>query len=116
MSRGFDDTAEYESVFAVEWDQRAAETYRINFGDHVHCGPIQDVEEFPQVDVLIGGPPCQGFSALNMTGVGLERRSLWTEYLRAIDDAQPAVFVMENVPELLKSGEFLAFSRAAEDR
>lgn len=116
MTRGFEDTCEFESIFAVEWDRRAAETYSVNFGDHAFCGPIEEVAEFPEADVIIGGPPCQGFSALNMNGVGLERRSLWTQYLRAIDDAQPAMFVMENVPELLKSPEFEAFSAEAADR
>ena len=39
---------------------------------------------------MIGGPPCQGFSPLNMRGVGLERRGLWREYLRALERAAAA--------------------------
>jgi DNA (cytosine-5)-methyltransferase 1 len=116
MTRGFEDTHEFDSIFAVEWDRHAAETYAVNIGDHVVCAPVEDVKEFPPADVIIGGPPCQGFSALNMTGVGLERRSLWIQYLRAMDDAQPAVFVMENVPELLTSPEFAAFRSEAAKR
>jgi DNA (cytosine-5)-methyltransferase 1 len=115
MTRGFEDTDRFRAVFAVEWDRDAAETYRRNFGDHVFAGPIQDVSTFPDVDVVIGGPPCQGFSPLNMAGVGLERRSLWREYLRALEHAEPAAFVMENVPELLRSAEYKAFREAAED-
>lgn len=113
MTLGFEATGRFRSVFAVEWDQPAAETYRRNFGDHVVAGAIEDVEGFPKADVVIGGPPCQGFSPLNMLGVGLERRSLWREYLRALDDAQASLFVMENVPELLRSAEFQAFAAAA---
>ena len=64
---------------------------------------------------MIGGPPCQGFSPLNMLGVGLERRTLWREYLRALRESDPTVFVMENVPELLRSGEYVAFQAAAEE-
>ena len=64
---------------------------------------------------MIGGPPCQGFSPLNMLGVGLERRTLWREYLRALWESEPSVFVMENVPQLLRSGEYVAFKLAAED-
>jgi DNA (cytosine-5)-methyltransferase 1 len=116
MTRGFEDTGRFRAVFAVEWDRFAAATYRRNFGDHVMAGDIKDVEEFPRVDVVIGGPPCQGFSPLNMSGVGLERRELWREYLRALDDAQPTMFVMENVPELLRSPEYHAFAEAAEER
>jgi DNA (cytosine-5)-methyltransferase 1 len=116
MTRGFEDTGRFRSVFAVEWDAAAAETYRRNFGDHVVAGDIKAVAEFPSVDVVIGGPPCQGFSPLNMASVGLERRELWREYLRALDEAQPSMFVMENVPELLRSAEYQAFADAARER
>lgn len=115
MTRGFEDTGRFRSIFAVEWDDDAAETYRRNFGDHVFAGPIEQVDSFPDVDIVIGGPPCQGFSPLNMLGVGLDRRSLWREYLRALEEAAPSVFVMENVPELLRSAEYQAFKTAAED-
>ena len=113
MTLGFEQTGRFRSVFAVEWDRQAAETYRRNFGDHIVTGAIEDVDQFPVADVVIGGPPCQGFSPLNMAGVGLERRSLWREYLRALEESGAAVFVMENVPELLKSAEYAAFVRAA---
>ena len=113
MTRGFVDSGHFDPVFAVEWDQDAAETYAANFGRHVFVGPVQDVDRFPDADIVIGGPPCQGFSALNMRGVGLERRGLWREYLRALEEASPAAFVMENVPELLRSAEYDAFSKAA---
>lgn len=114
MTRGFVDTKRYEPVFAVEWDADAAETYALNFGDHVFAGDITAVEHFPEVDVVIGGPPCQGFSPLNMRGVGLERRGLWREYLRALEESSPRAFVMENVPELLRSAEYESFRVAAE--
>lgn len=48
-----------------------------------------------------------------MRGVGLERRGLWREYLRALEEASPQAFVMENVPELLRSAEYDAFREAA---
>lgn len=116
MTLGFESTGEFRSVFAVEWDADAAATYERNFGAHVVAGPIEEIEEFPYADVVIGGPPCQGFSLLNMTGTGLERRSLWREYLRALDDSRPRVFVMENVPELLRSPEFESFVKSARKR
>jgi DNA (cytosine-5)-methyltransferase 1 len=113
LTRGFLDSRKYRAVFAVEWDEDAAATYEKNFGDHVFCGPIERVEEFPKVDVIVGGPPCQGFSPLNMRGVGLERRTLWREYLRALEEGQPDAFLMENVPQLLRSAEYAAFKKAA---
>ena len=63
MTRGFVDTGRYEPVFAVEMDADAAATYAANFGaDHVVTDKIENVETFPKADVVIGGPPCQGFS------------------------------------------------------
>lgn len=115
MTRGFLDSKRFNSVFAVECDPDAAATYRENFGDHVAVVPIEDVAVFRSVDVVIGGPPCQGFSPLNRDAVGFERRGLWREYLRALEQAEPEAFVMENVPELLASAEYTEFKRRAED-
>src|SRR4051812_17951025 len=103
MTYGFSCTQRFEPVFAVESDADAAATYAMNFGDHVFCGPIEAVTTWPKVDVVIGGPPCQAFSPLNREVVGIERRRLWAEYVRALDAASPSAFVMENVPELLRS-------------
>jgi DNA (cytosine-5)-methyltransferase 1 len=114
MTRGFEDSGAFRSVFAVEFDRDAAATYAANFGDHVACGRIEDVAAFPRADVVIGGPPCQGFSPLNREAVGFERRGLWTEYLRALEAVEPRAFVMENVPELLRSAEYLEFRLRAE--
>jgi DNA (cytosine-5)-methyltransferase 1 len=115
MTRGFIDSGRFTSIFAVESDRNAAETYRLNFGNHVARSPIEDVAAFPRADVVIGGPPCQAFSALNRRAVGFERRGLWREYIRALEQAKPRMFVMENVPELLDSPEFTAFSFCAEE-
>lgn len=115
MTLGFEQTGAMRSIFAVEWDAAAAETYRRNFGDHIVQEPIERVAHFPKADIVIGGPPCQGFSPLNMAGVGLERRSLWREYLRALTESEASVFVMENVPELLRSAEYATFVELAED-
>lgn len=121
MTRGFVDTGRFEPVLAVEMDPSAAATYIANFvpkealaEQHVIADKIESVRGFPDVDVVIGGPPCQGFSPLNRCGVGLERRSLWREYLRALRESGAKAFVMENVPELLRSAEYAAFERLAE--
>lgn len=108
----------YESVYAIEHDPRAAETYRLNFGDHVDWRPIQEVEDsdFPSAEVVIGGPPCQGFSSLNRNRDGDLRRVLWKEYERALGATGASFFVMENVPQLLMSPEFEDFSESARGR
>jgi DNA (cytosine-5)-methyltransferase 1 len=117
MTRGFVDSGRFTPIFAVDSDPDAAETYALNFGDeHLEPFPIQEVENFPGADVVIGGPPCQGFSPLNRERHGVESRRLWEQYLRALDAAEPVVFVMENVPLLLKSKEYARFKRAVEER
>src|SRR5262249_50722229 len=93
MTRGFVDTDRYEPVFAVEMDEHAAATYGANFGhEHVVAKKIEKVKRFPKVDVVIGGPPCQGFSPLNRDGVGFERRALWRQYLRALRQSGARAF------------------------
>jgi DNA (cytosine-5)-methyltransferase 1 len=55
----------FEPVLAVEWNLHAAATYAANFGeDHIIWGDITQLADsaIPEVDVVIGGPPCQGFS------------------------------------------------------
>lgn len=114
MTLGFHKSGRFRVVAAVERDHDAVETYRRNFGDHMLGAAIEEVRSFPKVDVVIGGPPCQGFSPLNRGAVGFERRGLWRQYLRALEQASPRAFVMENVPELLGSAEYVEFSKRVE--
>lgn len=114
MSLGFEATGLFRSKMAVEMDPDSAATYRANFGDQVVTKPIQQIDSFPRADVVIGGPPCQGFSTLNRDGVGPERRELWKDFLRAVESSTPSVFVMENVPRLLDSPEYRSFVEAAD--
>jgi DNA (cytosine-5)-methyltransferase 1 len=112
LTRGFVDSGRFEPAFAVENNRDAAETYAANFGAvHLVRERIEDVNSFPQVDVVIGGPPCQGFSPLNRNGAGLERRRLWKHYFRALRESNASAFVMENVPQLLNSPEYKSFSQ-----
>ena len=104
----------FESVLAVEIDPAAAASHAANFGKHVHAAPIQEVLKFPKVELIIGGPPCQGFSPLGRDRDDRSRarlNSLWREYLRAVKQVRPPVFVVENVPEFLKSAQFQTFLR-----
>ncbi|MFE2360622.1 DNA cytosine methyltransferase [Streptomyces virginiae] len=110
----------FHSVAAVEHNRAAAATYAVNFGTgrtdtrlpqaRVHVGPIEDwnpTEAEHHVDVVVGGPPCQGFSALNRDKKGTERNRLWEEYVRVVRTIRPKVFVIENVVDFVKSDEFL---------
>ncbi|MFF4163468.1 DNA cytosine methyltransferase [Streptomyces sp. NPDC001741] len=110
----------FHSVAAVEHDPAAAATYAMNFGSgrrntavppaRTHLGGIEDWKptgDDLKADVIVGGPPCQGFSALNREKKGAERNRLWEEYVRAVAEVRPKVFVIENVDRFLKSDEFL---------
>lgn len=108
MTAGFV-AAGFEPVLAVEWDRAAAATYAANFGDdHVFCGDIADLPEasVPEVDLVIGGPPCQGFSNLGTRDPADPRNRLWREYVRVLRRARPAVFVVENVDRFHRAPEF----------
>ena len=114
LSLGLAQAGAFASVLAVDSDSDAAETYRANFPEtQVITGLVESVNSVPRADMVVGGPPCQGFSALNRDKVGMERRALWRQYLRVLEASHAEVFVMENVPELLRSAEFRAFGEAA---
>lgn len=99
----------FDPVLAVEWNLHAAATYAANYGEgHIHWGDIADVptSAIPSADVVIGGPPCQGFSNLGSKDVNDPRNRLWRQYLRFVNSARPSVFVIENVDRFRSSSEF----------
>jgi DNA (cytosine-5)-methyltransferase 1 len=99
----------FKPVFAIEIEAGAARTFKRNFGCPVYDGPIEDIEEFEQADVIVGGPPCQGFSPLGRdrdSESRAEMNELWQHYLRAVRQVKPRAFVIENVPEFQRSEQF----------
>jgi len=113
MSLGFVQ-AGFKSIYAVENNKWAAETYRENFGDHVDIRSIEEIERFPKATLIVGGPPCQGFSKLGKQLEDDPRNQMWRYFLKAVEQVEPLVFVIENVPEILKSAEFVEIKRKAE--
>lgn len=112
MSLGFTDPrfgGGFESIFAVDHDKAAVASYNMNFGGHGICGDIEEwtcrKQDIPQADIVIGGPPCQGFSLLNRARHGDVRRALWQPYMDIVGLSGASVFVIENVPGLLGSPE-----------
>jgi DNA (cytosine-5)-methyltransferase 1 len=113
----------FRTVGAVEWDIAAATTYAANFADeaggydHVFAGDIKNWTpdtSGPEIDVILGGPPCQGFSGLGKEDPEDPRNKLWNEYVRAVKAINPKIFVIENVDRFLRSTEF-ALLKAATD-
>lgn len=122
MSYGFK-LAGYNIVGGVEWDKAASETHKKNLKSKIDfCGDIREIsddfilENFSDVDVIIGGPPCQGFSSANRTQKELDdpRNKLFFEYLRFVKLIKPKAFVIENVKEILTKDKGYAKNRILE--
>lgn len=111
----------YRELLAVEWDDNAVETFKLNFpgvpvyhGDICkltveHCLELAGIEP-GQLDVLDGSPPCQGFSTAGKRQMNDPRNSLFREYVRLLRGLRPKVFVMENVSGLVKGKMKLVFA------
>jgi len=107
MTLGFSN-AGFIPVLAVECEPDFAKTYSLNFGNHVVSDDIVNVCNRGlnlSADVVIGGPPCQGFSNLTGNRVSDPRREMWRYYMRVVEESDCKVFVLENVPNILKSPE-----------
>lgn len=96
----------FKSVWANDFNEFCVNTYNENFGPHCVRGDIVDILEnnniqIPQADVVIGGPPCQGFSLLNKNRDNDPRKKLWKPFLDVVARSGAEIFVMENVPQLL---------------
>src|ERR1022692_783388 len=78
-----------EIVWANDLDKDALGTYKQIFGDHGIVGDLskllEDSEiEIPHADIVIGGPPCQGFSLLNKNREQDRRKSLWQQFMEVV--------------------------------
>lgn len=122
LSFGFDSVPGSAVLGAFEQHERAAETHAANIPGAVFTSDVREVDSFElvlkesgirRVDVLSGGPPCQGFSRLgkgalrrlaleNGRGADLSdpRNFLFREFMRAVRELQPQVVVIENVPDM----------------
>lgn len=108
--------AGFRELLAVEWEQNAADTFRLNFPSvPLYHGDIAklSVEECltraglapGELDVFDGSPPCQGFSTAGNREIGDQRNQLFREFCRLLTGLRPRAFVMENVSGMVK-GDF----------
>ena len=100
--------AGFRPVFAVEKSEDAAASYRRNVSDNVVIGSVFDPRRAPKTDVLIAGPPCQGFSNLGTRNPLDERNSLGLSILPWTRRTRPKIVVIENVPLFLRSSQWAA--------
>ncbi len=106
-------------VWANDFDADAAASYETNFGPHAVYGDILELLadpeiEIPEADVVIGGPPCQGFSLLNKQRTDDPRKQLWRPYFDVVERSGATTFVMENVRYLLNTLEHRLIIETAE--
>ena len=108
--RASSDLGEFRPIAAVESDLDAAATYDANLGRHVYLGTIEEwlqgAHHPDRADVVLGGPPCQGFSQLGKQEVTDRRNALWEQYVEVVGKLRPKIFVLENVREFLRSEQF----------
>jgi DNA (cytosine-5)-methyltransferase 1 len=113
--------AGYQELLAVEWNDNAVETFKLNFPDiQVWHGDIAKLSvdecleitglEPGELDVLDGSPPCQGFSTAGKRQLDDPRNQLAMEFVRLLRGLKPKVFVMENVSGMVKGKMKLVFA------
>lgn len=118
ISKGFFDTGKVNIVGAIDFNQAAINTFQLNFPDSkAICGDINEITvessgfKNKGVDIIIGGPPCQGFSALNRWSKELHddpRNKLFFQFLRFVEEIKPKALLIENVRQILTSNNGFA--------
>lgn len=103
----------FDVIWANDFDKFACQTYKENWGDHIHLGDIYDLhEEIPKHDVLIGGFPCQPFSTLGkLKGFEDERGTLFFLITEILKKHDTKIVVLENVKNLLHHDGGKTFER-----
>lgn len=110
LSYGFE-SAGFDILLGIDNDAKALETFELNHkGSKSICGDItqityeEDIKPLlngKQIDVIIGGPPCQGMSLSGPRKFDDPRNKLYLSYIRLVKKIQPKAFVIENVPGLV---------------
>jgi DNA (cytosine-5)-methyltransferase 1 len=119
--------AGYRELLAVEWDDNAVETFKLNFPDVPvyhgdiaklsvkECMKLAGLSEPGELDLLDGSPPCQSYSTAGKRDMNDPRSQLFREFVRLLRGLQPKVFVMENVPGLIKGKMKLIFAEIMQE-
>lgn len=98
------DSLPFEIVYALDFDKWAVDTYNKNFKHPAVCEDIKvvDFNKLPDVDIMIGGFPCQSFSTVNPTkDTNDDRANLYKQIVRFLQIKRPKYFICENVKGLL---------------
>ena len=90
----------YDNYFASEIDKYAIQVTQNNYPNTKQIGSVTDVnaEDLPNIDLFIGGSPCQGFSTSGkMLNFDDDRSKLFFEFVRLLKETNPKYFLLENV-------------------
>lgn len=126
LSRGFYD-AGYEVVLGVDFDEAALKTFKENHGNaeaikldlfnHENLDIIENylIDRKIELDVLVGGPPCQGFSIAGPRDMNDKRNTLYLAMVELANRLKPKAVVLENVPGLLQTNGGIGAKRIIQD-
>jgi len=112
LSLGFD-LAGFEIVYAFDSSEACVKTYNHNIGPHAYVADVSQVSKAvveehigygaSNIDVLVGGPPCQGFSIQRRGADNDQRNDLLMEFVRLVLEIKPKFFLIENVSGLISA-------------
>lgn len=98
-----------DAYYASEVDKYAIQVSKKNYPDIIHVGDVRDIkaEDYQNIDLLIGGSPCQDLSIAknNRKGLDGERSGLFWEYVRILKEVNPKYFILENVNSMPKEAK-----------
>ena len=113
LSLGFE-IAGYDVKLAIDNWEDALVTYHKNHkgtktlnSDLLNLNPkiVEQECDIHDIDIIIGGPPCQGFSVAGKRIIDDDRNKLYKSFVRFVEYFKPKAFVMENVPNILSIGD-----------
>lgn len=111
--------AGFNISWANDFSQDAVNSYKKNIGNHIVCGDITKIpsSDIPDnIDIVLGGFPCQGFSIANKNRSMQDQRNfLYLELIRVIKDKKPSFFIAENVKGLLSMQKGAVMNMIIED-
>lgn len=110
--------AGWKPIAACDFDPSACDTYRANIAADVFCGDVRNVDwaRFRgKASLVAGGPPCQPFSVAGNQLASADTRDMLPEFVRAVKEVRPKLFLMENVAGLVSARNLTYFEKRLDE-